>query len=102
MSVLKITNDNFQSEVMESEKVVLLDFYADWCGPCRMVGPTVEEIAAENPKIKVGKINVDENMDLAMRFKVASIPLLLVMKDGQVVNKALGAMPKADILKLLP
>jgi thioredoxin 1 len=102
MSVLKITNDNFQSEVMESEKVVLLDFYADWCGPCRMVGPTVEEIAAENPQIKVGKINVDENMDLAMRFKVASIPLLLVMKDGQVVNKALGAMPKADILKLLP
>ena len=102
MSVLKITNDNFQSEVMESEKVVLLDFYADWCGPCRMVGPTVEEIAAENPQIKVGKINVDENMDLAMRFKVASIPLVLVMKDGQVVNKALGAMPKADILKLLP
>ena len=102
MSVLKITNDNFQSEVMESEKVGLLDFYADWCGPCRMVGPTVEEIAAENPQIKVGKINVDENMDLAMRFKVASIPLLLVMKDGQVVNKALGAMPKADILKLLP
>ena len=102
MSVLKITNDNFRSEVMESEKVVLLDFYADWCGPCRMVGPTVEEIAAENPQIKVGKINVDENMDLAMRFKVASIPLLLVMKDGQVVNKALGAMPKADILKLLP
>ena len=102
MSVLKITNDNFQSEVMESEKVVLLDFYADWCGPCRMVGPTVEEIAAENPQIKVGKINVDENMDLSMRFKVASIPLLLVMKDGQVVNKALGAMPKADILKLLP
>lgn len=102
MSVLKITNDNFQSEVMESEKVVLLDFYADWCGPCRMVGPTVEEIAAENPQIKVGKINVDENMDLAMRFKVASIPLLLVMKDGEVVNKALGAMPKADILKLLP
>ena len=102
MSVLKITNDNFQSEVMESEKVVLLDFYADWCGPCRIVGPTVEEIAAENPQIKVGKINVDENMDLAMRFKVASIPLLLVMKDGQVVNKALGAMPKADILKLLP
>ena len=102
MSVLKITNDNFQSEVMESEKVVLLDFYADWCGPSRKVGPTVEEIAAENPQIKVGKINVDENMDLAMRFKVASIPLLLVMKDGQVVNKALGAMPKADILKLLP
>ena len=102
MSVLKITNDNFQSEVMESEKVVLLDFYADWCGPCRMVGPTVEEIAAENPQIKVGKINVDENMDLARRFKGASIPVLLVMKDGQVANKALGAMPKADILKLLP
>lgn len=102
MSVLHITKENFEAEVLHSDKPVLVDFFATWCGPCRMVGPTVEEIAAENPQIKVGKINVDENMDLAMRFKVASIPLLLVMKDGQVVNKALGAMPKADILKLLP
>lgn len=102
MSVLKIDNDNFRSEVLESEKVVLLDFYADWCGPCRMLGPIVEEIAAENPNIKVGKVNVDENMDLASQFKVASIPLLVVMKDGEVVNKSLGVSPKEEILTLIP
>ena len=102
MAVIKITTENFESEVIRSDVPVLLDFYADWCGPCRLLGPVVEQIAQENAHIKVGKINVDENMDLAMRFNVASIPLLLVMKDGQVVNKALGAMPKADILKLLP
>ena len=102
MSVLKITSENFQTEVLESKDVVLLDFYADWCGPCRMVGPIIQEIAEENAHIKVGKINVDEQGELAMRFKVSSIPLLVVMKDGEIVNKALGAMPKADILKLLP
>lgn len=101
MSVLKINNDNFRSEVLESEKVVLLDFYADWCGPCRMLGPVIEEIAAENPHIKVGKVNVDENMDLASQFKVVSIPLLVVIKDGEVVNKSLGVSPKEEILALL-
>ncbi len=101
MSVLKIHNDNFRSEVLESEKVVLLDFYADWCGPCRMLGPVIDEIAAENPHIKVGKVNVDENMDLASQFKVVSIPLLVVIKNGEVVNKSLGVSPKEDILAML-
>lgn len=102
MSVLKITKDNFQSEVLESKEVVLLDFYADWCGPCRMVGPILEEISEENEHIKVGKINVDEQAELAMRFKVNSIPLLVVMKDGQVVAQSLGAKPKNQILAMLP
>ena len=101
MSVLKIHNDNFRSEVLESEKVVLLDFYADWCGPCRMLGPVIDEIAEENPHIKVGKVNVDENMDLASQFKVVSIPLLVVIKNGEVVNKSLGVSPKEDILAML-
>ena len=101
MSVLKINNDNFRNEVLESEKVVLLDFYADWCGPCRMLGPVIDEIAAENPNIKVGKVNVDENMDLASQFKVVSIPLLVVIKNGEVVNKSLGVSPKEDILAML-
>ena len=101
MSVLKINNENFRSEVLQSEKVVLLDFYADWCGPCRMLGPTIDEIAAENPNIKVGKVNVDENMELANQFKVVSIPLLVVIKDGEVVNKSLGVSPKEEILALL-
>ena len=101
MSVLKIHNDNFRSEVLQSKKVVLLDFYADWCGPCRMLAPVIEEIAAENPDIKVGKVNVDENMDLANQFKVVSIPLLVVMKDGEVVNKSLGVSPKEEILAML-
>ena len=101
MSVLKINNENFRSEVLQSEKVVLLDFYADWCGPCRMLGPVIDEIAAENPHIKVGKVNVDENMDLASQFKVVSIPLLVVIKNGEVVNKSLGVSPKEDILAML-
>ena len=102
MSVMKITKDNFEQEVLKSEVPVLLDFYADWCGPCRMVAPVLEEIAEENEHIKVGKINVDEQMDLAMRFKVTSIPLLVVMKDGTVVDQALGAKPKDKILQMLP
>ncbi len=102
MEILKITKDNFEQEVMKSQEVVLLDFYADWCGPCRMVAPILEEIAQENDHIKIGKINVDEQMELAVRFQVSSIPLLLVMKDGQVVNQALGARPKEQILALIP
>ena len=102
MAVIKITKENFEQEVLKSEIPVLLDFYADWCGPCRMVGPIVDEIAEENGNIKVGKINVDEQMDLAMQFKVTSIPLLVVMKDGQVTAQALGARPKHQILEMIP
>ena len=95
---ITITKDNFEAEVLNSSVPVLLDFWATWCGPCRMIAPALEEIAAENAgKLMVGKVNVDEEMELAMRFGVTSIPLLVVMKDGKVVNKAVGAMPKARI-----
>lgn len=95
---ITITKDNFEAEVLNSSVPVLLDFWATWCGPCRMIAPALEEIAAENAgRLKVGKVNVDEEMELAMRFGVTSIPLLVVMKDGKVVNKAVGAMPKAKI-----
>ncbi len=100
MAVLTITKDNFEQAVMHSEKPVLLDFYATWCGPCRMVGPIVEEISEENEHITVGKVNVDEEPELAARFGVSSIPLLVAMKDGQVVKQALGARPKREILNL--
>jgi thioredoxin 1 len=101
MSVLTITKENFQSEVMESEKPVLLDFWASWCGPCRMVSPIVDEIADETEAAKVGKVNVDEQRELAAQFGVMSIPTLLVIKGGKVVNKAVGARPKKDIVALL-
>ena len=101
MSVLKITNDNFQSEVMESEKVVLLDFYADWCGPCQMVAPVLAQIAEEREDIVVGKINVDEETQLALKFGVESIPMLAVIKDGKLVSKSVGFRPKEQILGLL-
>ena len=102
MSVINITKENFEEEVLRSERPVLLDFYADWCGPCRMLAPTVHEIAEENDHIKVGKINVDEQMELATRFQVTSIPLLVVMQGGQVVDQALGVRPKDAILKMIP
>ena len=102
MSILKISKENFEAEVLHSDKPVLLDFFATWCGPCRMVGPILEEIAEENENIKICKIDVDQEPELAMRFKVTSIPLLVVMQDGKVVNQALGAKPKDQILKLLP
>ena len=101
MSVININNNNFQDEVMHSEKLVLLDFWASWCGPCRMVSPIVDEIAAERSDIKVCKINVDEQPELAARFGVMSIPTLVVMKNGKVVNQATGARPKAQILAML-
>jgi len=101
MSVISINSSNFQTEVLESSKPVLLDFWAPWCGPCKMVAPIVEEIAGENHQITVGKINVDEEMALAARFGVTSIPTLVVMKDGKPVQTAIGYRPKAEILKLL-
>lgn len=102
MSILKITKENFEAEVLHSDKPVLLDFFATWCGPCRMIGPVLEEISEENESIKVCKIDVDQNPELAMRFNVSSIPLLVVMQDGKVINQSLGAKPKDQILKLLP
>ena len=101
MSVLHITKDTFEAEVMSSEKPVLLDFYATWCGPCKMIAPILDEIAAEREDIKVCKINVDEEPELANAYKVVSIPTLFVIKDGQVVNQSLGAKPKAQILEML-
>ena len=100
MAVIKINKNNFDS-VKDSEKTVLLDFYADWCGPCRMVSPLVDEIAEENPQYLVGKINVDDEAELAQTFGVASIPTLIVMKDGKGVNQSAGARPKAQILAML-
>ena len=101
MSAIHINNQNFRNEVLHSDKPVLLDFWAPWCGPCRMVLPVVEQIAEERDDIKVGKINVDEEIELASQFGIMSIPTLLVIKDGQVVNKAMGARPKDAILALL-
>ena len=101
MSAVNINQNNFQSEVMESKKKVLLDFWAPWCGPCRMVVPMVEAIAEERPDIKVGKINVDENPELAAQFGVMSIPTLVVMEGGQILRQASGARPKKAILDML-
>ena len=101
MAAIHINNNNFQEEVMNSEKKVLLDFWAPWCGPCRMVVPMVEEIAKERPDIKVGKINVDENPELAKKFGVFSIPTLVVMENGKVVRQEQGARPKKAILSML-
>ena len=101
MAAVNINKNNFQNEVMNSEKKVLLDFWAPWCGPCRMVVPLVEEIARERPDIKVGKINVDENPELAIQFGVMSIPTLVVMENGRVLKEAQGAYPKKAILNML-
>ena len=100
MSVLSVNKENFNS-VKNSEKTVLLDFYADWCGPCRMVAPIVEQIAQENPQYLVAKVNVDDNPELAKAYGVVSIPTLIVMKNGEVAQKAIGAKPKAQILEML-
>ena len=101
MSTIHINNQNFKNEVLHSDKPVLLDFWAPWCGPCRMVLPIVEEIAEERKDIKVGKINVDEHPELASQFGVMSIPTLVVIKDGKIVNQAMGARPKSAILAML-
>lgn len=101
MSAINISKENFQTEVINSDKPVLLDFWAPWCGPCRMVVPIVEEISQERPDIKVGKVNVDEQPELARQFRVTSIPTLVVMKGGEAVNRAMGARPKSHILAML-
>lgn len=101
MSALRITEHNFDQEVSLSDRPVLLDFWAPWCGPCRMVSPVVDEIAAEREDIKVCKINVDEEVELAHRFRVMSIPTLMVIRNGEIVNQSVGARPKAQILAML-
>ena len=102
MTELEITRENFENEVLNSDKPVLIDFWASWCGPCRMLSPTISEIAEEyKDKVKVGKVNVDEEEELAAMFGVSSIPLLVVMKDGKVVNSAVGVRPKAQIVKMI-
>ena len=101
MSVVTITKENFQKEVVESEKRVLLDFWASWCGPCRMLSPIVDEIAEERTDIKVGKVNVDEQQELAATFNVMSFPTLIVLDKGQVVNQCVGVRPKKQILTML-
>ena len=101
MSAISVSKNNFNQEVLNSDKPVLMDFWAPWCGPCRMVVPLVEEIAKERSDIKVVKINVDEEQELAMQFGVMSIPTLVVMKNGKIVNQVTGARPKAQILAML-
>lgn len=101
MSVLTITKNNFQKEVLNSDKPVLIDFWASWCGPCRIMGPVVDEIAKERPDVKVGKVNVDDESELASAFGIMSIPTLVVMKDGKVVNSSVGVRPKGDILRMI-
>ena len=101
MSVKDMNKENFQEEVVQSDKPVLVDFWASWCGPCRMVSPIVDEIAQERPDVKVVKVNVDQEQELALQFGVMSIPTLVVMKDGKVVNQAVGVRPKEQILDLL-
>ena len=101
MAVMTITKENFEKEVLDSREPVLLDFWASWCGPCRMVSPIVDEIAEEVTDKKVGKVNVDEQQELAERFGVMSIPTLVVMKNGKIAQQAVGARPKSDILAML-
>ena len=102
MAELKITAANFENEVLRSDKPVLLDFYADWCGPCKMLAPVLHEIAEENADtLRVGKVNVDEQMELAMRFQVSSIPMLVIFKDGKTIAKSVGYRPKSEIAAMV-
>ena len=101
MEVLKITNKNFEEEILNGEKTAIVDFYADWCGPCRMMSPIIDEIAEENAEIKVGKVNVDENQELAMKYSVMSIPTIIIFKNGKVHKQFVGVTSKTDILSNL-
>ena len=101
MSVINVTNDNFENEVLKSDKKVLIDFWASWCGPCKMLAPIIDQIAEENPEIKVCKVNVDEEQELAMEFKVMSIPSLFVLENGKIINQSVGVQSKSQILELL-
>ena len=101
MAIITVTKANFEEAVLKSANTVLLDFWAPWCGPCKMIGPIVEEIAAEDESITLGKVNVDEEIELAMQFGISSIPTLVVVEGGKAVKKAVGYRPKADILALL-
>ena len=101
MAVIHVTKENFETEVLQSEKKVLIDFWASWCGPCRMVSPIIDEIAEEQDAVKICKVNVDEQPELAQAFGVMSIPTLAVVEGGKVVEQAVGARPKADILALI-
>ncbi len=101
MSVIKINKTNFEEIVLKNEKTVLIDFYADWCGPCKMVAPIVEEISEEYPDVVVGKINVDDEMELAVKFGIQSIPALFVLKDGKIKDSAIGYKPKEVLLEML-
>jgi len=101
MAVVKLTAENFDQEVMQSDKPVLVDFYADWCGPCKMMGPVVEEISNEEPGIKVCKINIDEQIEVAQRFGVMSIPTFIAVKNGEIAGKQIGAVPKSKLQDMI-
>lgn len=101
MSIIHVTSENYAQEVLNSEKTVLLDFFAVWCGPCRMIAPILEEIAEEREDVKICKIDVDQAMDIAAQFRVVSIPTLVVLRDGKVIAQSVGAIPKEEILELL-
>ena len=101
MEIIKVNSQNFEEEVIKSEKPVLIDFYADWCGPCKMLSPIIDEIAEENSEIKVVKVNVDDSQDLAMKYQVMSIPTLVVIKNGSEINRSVGLIDKAQILNLI-
>ena len=101
MEIIKVNSQNFEEEVIKSEKPVLIDFYADWCGPCKMLSPIIDEIAEENSDIKVVKVNVDDSQDLAMKYLVMSIPTLVVIKNGEEVNRSVGLIDKAQVVNLI-
>lgn len=101
MEIIKVNSQNFEEEVIKSEKPVLIDFYADWCGPCKMLSPIIDEIAEENSEIKVVKVNVDDSQDLAMKYQVMSIPTLVVIKNGEEVNRSVGLIDKSQVANLI-